>query len=134
MKYKTAIVIETSRPTFSVFVKYRSNDIAEHQAKVLSYYTYFRMENDPDDIFGCIRTLDQDFTNLLEIELELKERLAIDCHDSDIRAKLIELDKKNELIEDEYVMKWHDAFASYKAELEYQLAQLNKLIDKKIDK
>lgn len=58
----------------------------------------------------CLVTREQTEARLVLVESELADRLGIR---ENVRHTLIQLDKSNELVEDELVADWHDLYASY---------------------
>ena len=65
--------------------------------------------NELDDT-TCVETYERTKERLEEIERQLGDRLGFRKH---IRRELLALDRKGQLIEDELVADWYDAYASY---------------------
>ena len=63
----------------------------------------------------CIKRVDQTIARLQAIEAKLAKRLGLV---SNIRDQLLELAKSGQLIEDELVADWHDAYSSYLNEVQ----------------
>lgn len=72
-------------------------------------------DNKKEEIdLDCIQTYQMMYDALIAVEQKLATRFKFDTNDHQlIRQKLIEMDKKNELVEDEVVADWHDLYSSF---------------------
>lgn len=120
-----AIASSFSSDSMASYYSYgESDDLFKKADRYREWVRILEIEQFRRDILECSQTTQQCKEELEKIESKLGERYGVT---ENIREFLIDLDKKNQLYEDELVSDWHSEYSAYKNYLEMDAEDTNKI-------